>query len=119
MIDLTKFTDPIRNSHWWTRERFYLHPERPEVRWCGQIGSFRCLIWGPKFFISCTWRTWQCYFGWGKCDATRTYALWRGDYDEPSLDYVLTWTFAEMFAFRKRTKSSFDTVPIWQNMGGA
>lgn len=119
MIDLTRFTDPIRNAHWWTKERFYLEPTQPFVRWSATLGSFRCLLWGPRFFLSLTWGQWQCYFGWGKCDATRTFALWRGEYGEASTQYVLTWTIVEMGAFRKRTKSTFDAIPVWQNMGGA
>jgi hypothetical protein len=128
MIDLTKDTDPTRNAKWWTRERFYIVQEQPTPRIL-QLGRFRLVRWKPRFFWSISWRindqppehagkfrAWQFYVGWGKCDATRTYRLWDGSLGEPGSGYVLTWTFTEMVALRKR---DLDVVPVWSNMGGA
>lgn len=128
--DLTQGTDPARNAHWWTKERFYVVPQTPKVRTLNLPFGLRLLSWSPRLFLSLTghihdrpapwgkFRGWQVYFGWGKCDATRTLAYQRGEYTQgiPQSGYVLTWTFAEMFALRTR---DLDLIPSWMNMGGA
>ena len=130
-LDLTKNTDPERNAHWWTKERFYIVHERPSVRWRLDLWRLRALWWQPRFFLSSTWRLanrpglpagkfrgWQCYLGWGKCDPTRTREWWRtmtGTDDEQDL-FILTWTIVEMFALRLR---DLDERPVWSNQGGA
>lgn len=133
MLDLSKGTDPIRNGHWWTKERFYLVSQRPSCHIDWKIGRLRIRSWAPRSFISFSWemqdrppehagkfRAWQFYFGWGKCDGTRTRALRRGDFggtlEERERGYVLTWTFTEMIAVRKR---DLDLMPSWDNMAGS
>lgn len=130
-LDLTKGTDPSRNSHWWTKERFYLEKDMPTPK-VHSLWRLRLVRWHPRFFWSFSlrindrppehsgkFRTWQIYFGWGKADPTRTDMLYRGDLGGTYAQrqcYVLTWTFAEMFAIRKR---DLDMMPIWRNQGGS
>lgn len=131
-LDLTKNTDPIRNAHWWTKERFYLVSQQPSCHIDWKIGRLRIRSWTPRSFISVSWeihdrppeherkfRAWQVYGGWGKEDAARTFALQRGQLGgtpEEQTKYVLTYTFAEMIAIRKR---DLDIEPVHTNMGGS
>ena len=112
-------------------EVFYLQLGRPTPkinpvfrwRWLMRITTWSNIFLrdgSPAKWINITlfWGL-QFYFGSAKCDATRCFAYWAGQYGGTidKYKYVMTATPKEMLAFRWRWGGS-DKDPIWSNMGG-